>query len=468
MNRYILILLIILYQCQILSSAYENEYWGVRANGMAGCFTAIANDYSAPMWNPAGLDNLDVLGIQFMYSRPFWGFDRDSIMNNYYASLFYPHPGYGCFSLTYARFAVTELYYEDTYALSYGVNVNEFWNIFGFYWQVGINLKLYNLGFRLDERTENDPVFHDGTSCQAFGTDLGILLSPFFRENQHNWKIGVTLFNLNEPEVGLLHKERIDRKFTVGFAYDLYFPRILRSTVLVPAFKISTTHDDIAVGLEIWTFNRILGLRTGWNKKEISSGLSVNLDWRHDVQLSTDYSFLSPSQVPNTSGTHLFSLSIKFPELTSRLNDSDRNKDLDDEYLKEAISRSMNELETQKTNLAHNGIKTNKSNDTDNNIDLVPAEEGQKEMKNNVMIFHNTDITFTYLVTKKGSVSIQIYNIRGDLIRILVDEKERKPGKYMIYWNGITSKGYLAESGLYFIKFIRNKKEIIKRIMFLK
>jgi len=43
---------------------------GARANGMAGAYSAIADDSSACYWNPAGLVQLDQNEALFMYLRP--------------------------------------------------------------------------------------------------------------------------------------------------------------------------------------------------------------------------------------------------------------------------------------------------------------------------------------------------------------------------------------------------------------
>ena len=55
---------------------------GSRALGMAGAFTAVANDVTAGYWNPAGLVDADGLQIHFMHSKQF----ISSIQYNYLAA----------------------------------------------------------------------------------------------------------------------------------------------------------------------------------------------------------------------------------------------------------------------------------------------------------------------------------------------------------------------------------------------
>jgi len=46
-------------------------------------------------------------------------------------------------------------------------------------------------------------------------------------------------------------------------------------------------------------------------------------------------------------------------------------------------------------------------------------------------------------------VQIDVYNVRGQLIRSLVNE-EHKPGEYRVVWNGTDDRGQHVSSGIYF------------------
>ena len=43
---------------------------------------------------------------------------------------------------------------------------------------------------------------------------------------------------------------------------------------------------------------------------------------------------------------------------------------------------------------------------------------------------------------------LKIYNIRGQLVRSLVNE-EKEPGKYVVRWDGCNNQGVKVGSGLY-------------------
>ncbi|MFH0775086.1 MAG: hypothetical protein V2A53_06315 [bacterium] len=52
------------------ATAFLNLGQGARANGMAGVYSAIADEASACYWNPAGLVQLNQNEVLFMYHRP--------------------------------------------------------------------------------------------------------------------------------------------------------------------------------------------------------------------------------------------------------------------------------------------------------------------------------------------------------------------------------------------------------------
>ncbi len=326
MKRYFIFILILWFFVDISYSAFENEYWGGRAKGMAGAFSAISDDYSAPMWNPAGLDNLGYCGILFMYSKPFWGFDDEIGFNNYFFSIFYPNYKYGGFAFTFTRFSATDLYRENSYILSYGVNINKFWDSLFFYWQVGVNFKIYNRGFVLDERSKNDVVFSKGTSSTVCAFDFGTLISPLVEENQNYWVIGISLFNLNQPDIGLRSQDEIERRYNIGFAYNFYFAKLFKNTVVTPSVQYALNGnymERISAGIEIWIYNNLIGIRGGWNTDEITAGLSANYRINKDVIILFDYTFLLPAHIKYNTTSHMFSLSFKFPGITLKISNVD-------------------------------------------------------------------------------------------------------------------------------------------------
>src|SRR6185369_5748341 len=54
-------------------AAFQDTGWGARPIGMGGAFTAISDDSNAPLYNPAGLVQVQWNEVSAMYSRLFSG-----------------------------------------------------------------------------------------------------------------------------------------------------------------------------------------------------------------------------------------------------------------------------------------------------------------------------------------------------------------------------------------------------------
>jgi len=62
----------------------------------------------------------------------------------------------------------------------------------------------------------------------------------------------------------------------------------------------------------------------------------------------------------------------------------------------------------------------------------------------------NRTTQFFYHLEKSGYVILKIYNLKGELIRTVVN-KEQSTGKYQVQWDGRNENGQDAASGLYFV-----------------
>ena len=72
--------------------------YGVKALGMGSAFTAIANDGSALLWNPAGLSQLKQMEISGMYSI----LSMDRQQN--YASISFPIQNFATFGFGWLQY----------------------------------------------------------------------------------------------------------------------------------------------------------------------------------------------------------------------------------------------------------------------------------------------------------------------------------------------------------------------------
>ncbi|UCG51965.1 MAG: T9SS type A sorting domain-containing protein [Candidatus Latescibacterota bacterium] len=79
----------------------------------------------------------------------------------------------------------------------------------------------------------------------------------------------------------------------------------------------------------------------------------------------------------------------------------------------------------------------------------------------------NPVTTIDYSIHDRGHVSIRVYDVRGKLVRTLVDEiKTPRAGGYSVEWNGRNDLGQPVSSGVYFYRmtapgFVKTKKTVL-------
>lgn len=79
----------------------------------------------------------------------------------------------------------------------------------------------------------------------------------------------------------------------------------------------------------------------------------------------------------------------------------------------------------------------------------------------------NPNTTIAYSVKEAGDVKIDIYNLKGQHIKSLV-ERSMTPGEYSTMWDGLDSAGNPVASGVYLYKMKTKDYQAIKRMMLMK
>lgn len=316
-NRVLIIL--VLLASGFVYGSFENNYFSPRTKSMASAFVAIADDYYTSLINPAGLAALDKTGVAFAYSMPFVGFDDQFKLNNYFASLVYPvrQHQFGTLNFYFSSFSVSTLYSETTFSFDYGLSLNTFLKSLPLKINAGAGLKLFRTAFILDERTLKDPVFQDNRSKMGVGLDLGFLISPFKDSFQNCYKIGLSVLNLNQPNMGLTGADPVYRKIAIGFAYQLIDMKFLRGSTITPSVELDYSNRELLIplGVEFLFLKKMIGVQAGWNSHEISAGLSFNYKFAGWAEVNFDYSFNLANQLVENFGTHGLALTFKFLNL---------------------------------------------------------------------------------------------------------------------------------------------------------
>jgi len=290
----------------LVEAAFLDGGWGARPIGMGGAFTAVADDSNAPLFNPAGITQIQGHEFTAMYARLFSGVtlysgdDTSKLGQSYLAYLMKP-TRLGSFGVSWANFTTTHLYREDTVALTWAKPIHEQISF-------GLNAKYLRRSLSLDARTVNDPVFAGGSSASAMALDAGVLYKP-----QNNalegLRVGLSGKNLNRPDVGFKETDRVPLEWRLGLAYQH-----TQMPWFVPAFDLTRRNGVTGIhgGAESWLFGNTLGLRAGGNRDEAAAGISYYQSVKNNFGFRVDYGFTVPFFVEDTNGSHRFQVTLYF------------------------------------------------------------------------------------------------------------------------------------------------------------
>jgi FlgD Ig-like domain len=79
----------------------------------------------------------------------------------------------------------------------------------------------------------------------------------------------------------------------------------------------------------------------------------------------------------------------------------------------------------------------------------------------------NPETTISLNLNESEKVSVQVFNLKGQLVKTLIDE-QLPAGISSILWNGKDSKDKPVSSGMYFYKIITNKEKLTGKMLLLK
>jgi len=79
----------------------------------------------------------------------------------------------------------------------------------------------------------------------------------------------------------------------------------------------------------------------------------------------------------------------------------------------------------------------------------------------------NPETTIEYDLTKDSQVTLKIYNLSGQLVKLLVNEHQSQ-GHYTITWYGDNERGEEVASGVYFYQLVAEGKVKTKKMVVLK
>ncbi|HEY7293220.1 MAG TPA: conjugal transfer protein TraF [Vicinamibacterales bacterium] len=232
---------------------------GVRAQGMGGAFTAVADDSTATWWNPAGLATGALFNVTVEY-----GALTDQDLDHFAISVAVLPLGF-----SYYRIPISQMQPAGSTGSQSGsrqdpgtpsvraVDLSQFGvtvgQSIGSHFVLASSFKVANL---------------------AGDTQVGVDVGAMAALGQV--RLGVMLRNLREPTFGDgVDSVTLKRQVRGGAAYLVPGRGTFAGATLAvdfDTFDVPTVFGDerrIAAGGELWLLNRLVGLRGGWNRSVI-------------------------------------------------------------------------------------------------------------------------------------------------------------------------------------------------------
>jgi hypothetical protein len=102
-----------------------------------------------------------------------------------------------------------------------------------------------------------------------------------------------------------------------------------------------------------------------------------------------------------------------------------------------------------------------------NDIEDSEIPEDYGKLLSNYPNPFNPETTIIFELESPGNIKINIYNVKGQLIRKLTEEYYTA-GKHEIVWDGKDDKGNTVSSGIYFYRFTIKDRDEMRRILLIK
>jgi len=102
-------------------------------------------------------------------------------------------------------------------------------------------------------------------------------------------------------------------------------------------------------------------------------------------------------------------------------------------------------------------------------IDPIAEESAisEKATLSNAPNPFNANTAISFYVPRDAQVSLEVYNIRGQRVKALVDDY-KTAGTHSIVWDGTNSNGDVVATGVYFYKLSIDNETLTKKMTLLK
>ena len=301
---------------------------GARSIGLGGAFTAIAEDATATVWNPAGLGSAADLSLNFSTQR--LSLDR----SHNFIAITKTLGSYGSIGLAATNFGVADYdlydakaeyggqadYSSNAYSLSYGIAIGNF--------NIGLTGRMLMDSFGVDS-VENQSGFGGvdiGLMGHALHIDIaermkGQALHVHSNEEEHEGHIQVPTFHygIAAKYLGASFGEAtVPMVINAGVAYDLYMGNVVTFSADIEhefvnlddsAFSMRGGVEYTIVTNKSTEFSLRAGMRASRDVQNLFGGFGVNI-----AGLQVDYAIQDgmASEINGAGSTHYVSVSYEF------------------------------------------------------------------------------------------------------------------------------------------------------------
>ena len=290
---------------QKVQAAFEDTYWGVRALGMGGAFTAVVNDANAPLYNIAGIANCAQKEVTLMGSRLFAGLDGVEISANYLGFVYPISEEWGSASFAWSSLGTPGLARYDTFNLGYARKLNDLINVDTDFVSLSAGLNIKYLREEINFEDDEDLSESKG----AVTGDIG-LLATF----ENGLRLGFSSKYLLPADIGYVEEDNVSNMNVLGIGYF---------SELLPFVKIPTFTADLDIifidgetkfrlGLESYVLDNKLAIRLGGREEAFNIGFGYEFSFLNDSTLVIDYALELPFEVEESYGSHFIALSFRF------------------------------------------------------------------------------------------------------------------------------------------------------------
>ena len=255
---------------------FEDMESGARAEGFAGAFTAVADDPCAVHFNPAGLQQVDRIGLYTFYQLLYGGVG-DNLHNATLNAAIPLNSRIGTLGVSFQEMG-SSLSSERALTVAHGFALLKDLHF-------GYGLTAYNVAMKTLGQ------------AFAFGVDVGLHARLYRR-----WNIGFFAHNLNMPQVGIDQRTYLPRLLNLGLAY-------IPTPGIISTLDVSQEVGQqmrVAVGQEFQIIENLLTLRAGVQTAPVRMSFGLGTGTRN---IHVDYALVTHPDLPLT---HNLGLNIRF------------------------------------------------------------------------------------------------------------------------------------------------------------